>query len=97
MADIKQALQIANEPDKTIGILLIDFYEHMKELENDKERGGKQATVIIMAINDVKNALGQEVSRRFDKLRFDKSNHLGLGDIRLTIAQQDEFLISILE
>lgn len=26
----------------------------------------------------------------FKQLRFDKDHHLGLGDIRLTIAQQDE-------
>jgi hypothetical protein len=26
----------------------------------------------------------------FKQLRFDKNNHLGLGDIRLTIAQQEE-------
>lgn len=26
----------------------------------------------------------------FEELRFDKNHHLGLGDIRLTIAQQEE-------
>lgn len=26
----------------------------------------------------------------FKQLRFDKKHHLGLGDIRLTIAQQEE-------
>ncbi len=26
----------------------------------------------------------------FKQLRFDKNHHLGLGDIRLTIAQQEE-------
>jgi len=26
----------------------------------------------------------------FKQLRFDKNHHLGLGDIRITIAQQDE-------
>jgi hypothetical protein len=28
----------------------------------------------------------------FLKLRFDKNHHLGLGDIRLTLAQQDELI-----
>ncbi len=28
----------------------------------------------------------------FLKLRFDKSSHIGLGDIRLTLGQQDEIL-----
>lgn len=30
------------------------------------------------------------VRRMFDELRFDRNHHMGLGDIRLTIAQQDE-------
>ena len=32
----------------------------------------------------------------FKKLRFDEKHHLGLGDIRLTIAQQEE-IVSIIE
>ena len=31
----------------------------------------------------------------FRKLRFDKNHHLGLGDIRLTIGQQEEILSRI--
>jgi hypothetical protein len=31
-----------------------------------------------------------EISDYFDKLRHDKNHHLGLGDIRLTVAQQQE-------
>jgi len=26
----------------------------------------------------------------FNRLRFDKTHHLGLGDIRLTVAEQEE-------
>ena len=33
-----------------------------------------------------------EIENYFNKLRFDKNHHLGLGDIRLTIAQQDELV-----
>jgi hypothetical protein len=33
-----------------------------------------------------------EIENYFHKLRFDKNHHLGLGDIRLTIAQQDELV-----
>lgn len=29
---------------------------------------------------------------RFCKMRFDKGCHLGLGDIRISIAQQDEIV-----
>lgn len=30
------------------------------------------------------------IRKCFEELRFDKNHHLGLGDIRLTIAQQEE-------
>lgn len=90
MADIREGLQGINEPDRSIGFLLIEFYERMKALERDEHRGGKQATAIVMAINDVKTAAGKEIRQRFDKFRFDPSHHLGMGDIRLTVAQQDE-------
>lgn len=33
-----------------------------------------------------------EIENYFYKLRFDKNHHLGLGDIRLTVAQQDELV-----
>ncbi len=56
MADIREALRGINEPDKSIGLLLIEFYDRMKALERDEHRGGKQATAIVMAINDIKAA-----------------------------------------
>jgi len=56
MADIREGLQGVDEPDRSIGLLLIEFYESMKALERDDHRGGKQATAIIMAINDIKAA-----------------------------------------
>lgn len=33
-----------------------------------------------------------DIENYFKKLRFDKNHHLGLGDIRLTIAQQEEII-----
>lgn len=33
-----------------------------------------------------------ELEKYFKKLRFDQNHHLGMGDIRLTIAQQEEIL-----
>jgi len=33
-----------------------------------------------------------ELEEYFKKLRFDENHHLGMGDIRLTIAQQEEIL-----
>jgi hypothetical protein len=54
MSSIKYALQQCDEQTKTLGLLLIEFYENMKLLENDIEKGGKQAVLIIMSINDIK-------------------------------------------
>ena len=36
-----------------------------------------------------------DVVERLKKLRFHPKHHLGLGDIRLTIAQQDELIAEI--
>lgn len=33
---------------------------------------------------------GWDLRKYFEQLRFDKNHHLGLGDIRLTVAQQEE-------
>ncbi len=63
MADIREGLQGINELDRSIGLLLIEFYESMKRLERDEHRGGKQATAIVMAINDVKSAAGKDMSK----------------------------------
>lgn len=52
MSNIKQAIEQINEPGKSIGKILIEFYETMKGLENDSERGGKQATKIVMTMSD---------------------------------------------
>lgn len=60
MADIREALQGITEPDRSIGLLLIAFYESMKALEGDAHREGKQATTIVMAINDIKMAVGNK-------------------------------------
>lgn len=32
------------------------------------------------------------LSEYFRKLRFDKDHHLGMGDIRLTLGQQEEIV-----
>jgi len=57
MSSIKESIKQLPEPDKSIGQSLMEFYETMKELENDKHRGGKQATKIVMTISDIKKIL----------------------------------------
>ena len=52
---MKETIIHIPEPDRTIGKMLIEFYETMKELEKDEQHGqGKQAVKIIMTINDFK-------------------------------------------
>ena len=38
------------------------------------------------------NKVVNNIRKYFEELRFDENHHLGLGDIRLTIAQQNEIL-----
>jgi hypothetical protein len=55
MSNIRTAIQQMEDPSKSIGEILIEFYETMKHLENDEHKGGKQATKIVMTINDIEN------------------------------------------
>jgi len=55
MSDIIIGIEQLEEPSKSIGKILIDFYETMKRLENDKEVEGKQAVLIVMTMNDIEN------------------------------------------
>lgn len=57
MSDIKIGIKLMQEPSKNIGEILIDFYENMIELEKDMQRSGKQAALIVMTINDVKDVI----------------------------------------
>lgn len=55
MGNIKDLIPHMVGIDGEITQALIDFYEYMKELENDPERGGKQATLIVMVVEDLKD------------------------------------------
>lgn len=57
MSDIRISISQLDEPEKSIGETLIEFYETMKQLESDPERGGKQAVKIAMTINDIKKLI----------------------------------------
>lgn len=59
MTDIRTSIQQLDEPSKSIGEILIEFYETMKRLEKDEHRGGKQATKIVMTINDLEKIINQ--------------------------------------
>lgn len=53
MSNIRVSINKMKEPSKSVGKILIAFYETMKGLEHEDHRGGKQATTIVMAINDI--------------------------------------------
>ena len=57
MGDIRIAIKQMEEPKKSIAEILIEFYDTMKSLEKDEHKGGKQATKIVMTINDIENLL----------------------------------------
>ncbi len=54
MSDIKEIL-LKKRPDQDaeVGLILIEFYETMKNIEASNERAGKQATKIVMTIKDI--------------------------------------------
>lgn len=64
MSDIRIAINLLEEPSKSIGKTLLEFYESMKELEKDSARDGKQATAIVMAMSDIKEIMEAEIERR---------------------------------
>ena len=70
MGDIRIAIILLEEPSKSIGKTLIEFYESMKELEKDPARGGKQATAIVMAMNDIKKIMEDEIERRLIQAKY---------------------------
>jgi cell division protein ZapA (FtsZ GTPase activity inhibitor) len=57
MSNIRLYVQILEEPSKSIANILIEFYDTMKELEKYKDKGGMQATKIVMTINDIEDLL----------------------------------------
>ena len=70
---------------------------------NDDDVASLNGSVIVLGVEamDALAALSEleaqpsqtkDLEAFFERLRFDKTRHIGLGDIRLTIADQDELL-----
>ena len=57
MSEIRFAVKLLDEPSKSIATILCEFYDNMKSLELDEQRGGKQATLILMATNDLESII----------------------------------------
>lgn len=73
-----------------------DLSGYVPSASNASTRSGKPKTRLVRHRSGNYVRLGimltEQIERLFLKLRFDPSHHLGLGDIRLTLAQQDEIL-----
>ena len=62
-------------------------------MKNNKEQKAEISTEAVIVGNTMLGAAVKSdwnLRKCFEQLRFDKNHHLGLGDIRLTIGQQDE-------
>jgi GGDEF domain-containing protein len=57
MSDIRRAIQHMEEPEKSILTMLLNYHEEMKRLESDIQKGGKQATLTVMTVNDFKKLI----------------------------------------
>ena len=83
MSSLHLALQQLPEPTKTIGNMLIEYYDTMKVLEKDAERGGKQATKVIMTISDferLQNEYIKQISIDFKNWCDDNSVNLAFQE-----------------
>lgn len=80
MADIRYAIEQLEEPSKSLCEILIEYYETMKDLEKDNERSGKQATKIVMTMNDI-------------EILFRKNNDVESGVKYVLLELQSKFPI----
>lgn len=59
------------------------------DMKNEDSKTEQPCTIQnVSGCDSIKTTWG--IRECFKQLRFDKNHHLGLGDIRLTIAQQEE-------
>jgi len=82
MSDIRLSIRQLEEPSKSIGEILIDFYETMKNLEKDGKKR-EQATKIVMTINDVER-LFNDIRIRKEKRVF---NSKGMPKLTIDVSK----------
>ena len=99
MKTIAQQLNVKDFPfeikDKDGRLLYFEYsdgdWERREYDSNGNERYYKNSKGVIIDIRPSENAESTMILRElFRQIRLGKHNHLGLGDIRLTVAQQDE-------
>lgn len=66
-----------------------NYNDVIKENEtSDNAQTSNSSLGVVSGCDSIKTTW--DIRECFKQLRFDKNHHLGLGDIRLTIAQQEE-------
>ena len=63
----------------------VDKFIKQKTVYYMKKESNNANTLLAAAVKS-----DWDLRKFFEQMRFDKNHHLGLGDIRLTIAQQEE-------
>jgi hypothetical protein len=63
----------------------VDKFIKQKTVYYMKKESNNANTLLAAAVKS-----DWDLRKCFEQLRFDKNHHLGLGDIRLTIGQQEE-------
>ena len=74
---------VADLKNKTLNYIQMQNEETEDQITTEAAIVGN--TVLAAAVKS-----DWDLRKYFEQLRFDKNHHLGLGDIRLTIAQQEE-------
>ena len=96
---VKLVLQSHNQQTKS---KMKEAEKYLKEYRFDKFLKVGPETIydkqmIVRFATDFHNSQLDKLDEYFKSLRFDKNHHLGLGDIRLTIGQQEEILNKLIK
>jgi len=69
-----------------------DTYKNLSSILIEIKSELRKENLLIPCSMQEEESMKSEWNLRkyFEQLRFDKNHHLGMGDIRLTIAQQEE-------
>jgi len=69
-----------------------DTYKNLSSILIEVKNELRKENLLTSCSMQEKESVKSEwnIRKCFEQLRFDKNHHLGMGDIRLTIAQQEE-------
>jgi hypothetical protein len=86
--------EVLNENHKVVGVTVLNLADVNKSWKFAEENRPQNREITTHTkVKDSVNALS--VEDLFQQLRASETNHLGLGDIRLTVEQQDDVIGTI--